>query len=709
MYRLLNTVRLLPSSIIVRLNSTYKIPVQNITNIDDENDEDDNLSLNKTRPPKDLIFADSKSSRFKEKNPRKQKQWLKELEQKHIVPKTPLSSFAKETNTKAENKIIQDRYVTPDGIIREDNFPINFDTELDENDEEKEPDEPKPLAVGGRRYPIWFYAGKLKHLASENKVQATLDYFYKEMMDKERVAPNLFCYQVVIGVCARNGYLTQAFNLYREMKDRGFTTVDSRKMTKIFTLLATACYRASDSKMAIERFRIEYRTFNSLIAAFGKHGHVKMAFQLADEMVEVGFIPNEDTYVSLLIACSAEKTTGFKYAIEIWRRMLAFGVKPNPFHFGLLLNITHNCGLGSPTSLHDLLFPSEPLQFLFDEAETTDIQQKLHQGPSFLSSMDISDRESLSTISNTNDENQHQLISSEIIECQDKSRSSELTSEWWQDPEDIRMGHLLKNHLSPFNNASVLKPNMSYKEPNLVSLRMPNSPAERLMLLGGIPGVLKHMQECNVLPNHIIFNSFLNVIPQLSDHEQALIHISNICQVKPNIQFYNALILRRLQRRSKQEALQVLDLMREECLSPDEYTFSALAKGCENRQDAEQLLNEMTELNLKPNQKVLEAMLRNAFYRTNFPLLSLICESYKTYNLAVNKGFLERIEKFLLDIRSKILAMEHANVDNEQYRLLSSSYNRFQKFYNRWLSEVSYAKRFDQKVSFVYDKPDLKK
>ncbi len=33
--------------------------------------------------------------------------------------------------------------------------------------------------------------------------------------------------------------------------------------------------------------------------------------------------------------------------------------------------------------------------------------------------------------------------------------------------------------------------------------------------------------------------------------------------------------------------------MREQCLSPDEYTFSALAKACENRHDAEQLLNEM--------------------------------------------------------------------------------------------------------------------
>jgi hypothetical protein len=39
-------------------------------------------------------------------------------------------------------------------------------------------------------------------------------------MDKERVAPNLFCYQVVIGICARNGYLKQTFDLYREVNRR---------------------------------------------------------------------------------------------------------------------------------------------------------------------------------------------------------------------------------------------------------------------------------------------------------------------------------------------------------------------------------------------------------------------------------------------------------------------------------------------------------
>lgn len=67
---------------------------------------------------------------------------------------------------------------------------------------------------------------------------------------------------------------------------------------------------------------------------------------------------------------------------------------------------------------------------------------------------------------------------------------------------------------------------------------------------------------------------------------------------------------------------------------------------------------------MKPNQKVLEAMLKNTFYHTNFPLLAFICESYQTCNLPVNKGFLERTEKFLLDIRSKILDMVRINNSN---------------------------------------------
>ena len=201
--------------------------------------------------------------------------------------------------------------------------------------------------------------------------------------------------------------------------------------------------------------------------------------------------------------------------------MLAFDIKPTPFHFGLLMNITQHCGLGSPKSLQDLLFPAQPEQFLLkSEEETNDSEEKAYRGPSFLSAINSFDEEIPQLISTSNDsttandENQQMISvssSSDVIEHQASSSSSEVPSEWWQDPDDVRKGHILKNHLRPFSNANILKPNISYEEPNLISLRMPQSPAERLMLLGGIPGVLKHMQECNVLPNNIIFNSLLHV------------------------------------------------------------------------------------------------------------------------------------------------------------------------------------------------------
>ena len=50
-------------------------------------------------------------------------------------------------------------------------------------------------------------------------------------------------------------------------------------------------------------------------------------------------------------------------------------------------------------------------------------------------------------------------------------------------------------------------------------------------------------------------------------------------------------------------------------------------------------------------------MLPMAFQRNNFPLLSLVCKSYRTYQLPINEESLHRIEKYLLEIRTKILTM----------------------------------------------------
>lgn len=105
MYRILHTTRILSSSIAIRFSSTNKIPIRNQPTIDDDDDDDETIRSKKLTAPKDFIFADSKSSRFKEKNKRKQNQWLKELQQRQITPKTPLTPLLKEE--KPEEKVVR--------------------------------------------------------------------------------------------------------------------------------------------------------------------------------------------------------------------------------------------------------------------------------------------------------------------------------------------------------------------------------------------------------------------------------------------------------------------------------------------------------------------------------------------------------------------------------------------------------------------------
>ena len=104
MLRLLLSARLLSKSVPVRFSSIKQIPIQNQTTVelDDDDDDDDAASMKKVMSPNDYIFADSKSARFKEKNKRKQKQWTKALEQRHILPQTPLSSFTPEDKARIE-------------------------------------------------------------------------------------------------------------------------------------------------------------------------------------------------------------------------------------------------------------------------------------------------------------------------------------------------------------------------------------------------------------------------------------------------------------------------------------------------------------------------------------------------------------------------------------------------------------------------------
>ena len=106
MHRILQTIRLFPTSFVVRLNSTSKVPIRNQPTIDDDDDDERSLRR-KAMSAEDYIFADSKSARFKEKNQRKQKQWMKKIEQRQITPLSPLLKEPRTAPDIPEKKIIR--------------------------------------------------------------------------------------------------------------------------------------------------------------------------------------------------------------------------------------------------------------------------------------------------------------------------------------------------------------------------------------------------------------------------------------------------------------------------------------------------------------------------------------------------------------------------------------------------------------------------
>lgn len=102
MYRILNHVRSTSFLVSRRLNSmNQSSTVEQQWNVDDQDHDDDSQIMNRIKSPTEYVFADSKSAKFREKNKRKQKKWTKDLEQRQIFVKTPISSVIE----KAEKNI----------------------------------------------------------------------------------------------------------------------------------------------------------------------------------------------------------------------------------------------------------------------------------------------------------------------------------------------------------------------------------------------------------------------------------------------------------------------------------------------------------------------------------------------------------------------------------------------------------------------------
>lgn len=344
------------------------------------------------------------------------------------------------------------------------------------------------------------YADMIKTLIRERKIQEAIDVLEVRMLKEDRVKPESYIYNLLLGACGRVGYTKKAFSLFNRMKQRGFGP-KAGTYTALFNACANSPWLEDGLSRAthLRNLMIEkgdeanVTIYNAMIKAFGRCGDLKTAFEIVDEMVAKKLTIKDDTINFLLQASITDKNAGFRHALLVWRKFIDRNIRPTLFSYNLLLRSVRDCGLGEVEVTKDVIARIVGAEGTYlnnaDEAK-------------LLGSGDSEPRET-----------QLQVPPTQVTEI---------------------------NH-----------PNLLARRPhlgNIVSIAEITKPQDRLLLVGGLTGFLRELVENKCKPDIKTFTLLLDCIPNTLVAENELINTMKKFHVKPDVDFCNMLIKRRSMR-----------------------------------------------------------------------------------------------------------------------------------------------------------------
>ena len=211
---------------------------------------------------------------------------------------------------------------------------------------------------------------------------------------------------------------------------------------------------------------------------------------------------------------------------------------PNIFQYNLLLRAARDCGVGDAHFANQLLTGKSTAASLPPGGSSSQpAEQPSHTGMIAVNPASVED----------------------VNNSTDQSQGSDHTS-WWERSEKTSI-EMTVSASERHSDVSVLDqevPNMLNPRGRwrhqVVSLGDLSTPASRLALLGGLPGILRHMKADKVEPNIKTFTQMLDMVPPTREGEADLVHAMSAHGVKPDIDFLNLVIRRRCKHRDLEGA-----------------------------------------------------------------------------------------------------------------------------------------------------------
>lgn len=423
------------------------------------------------------------------------------------------------------------------GGLKTPGTPVKSSSTFDEEDDgdRAEEDYLRDPPSRSQRLNTKQYADIIKDHFRNKRLKEAIDVLEVRMLKEDRVKPENYIYNLLIGECARLGFTKKAFNLFTRMKQRGLK-VTGATYTGLFNACSNTPWLQDGLNKAnhLRQIMLEKgyepnaSNYNAMIKAFGRGGDIATAFSLVDEMQMKRLPVDVQTYNFVLQACVSDPDLGFRHALLVWHKMLRRRIIPDIYSFNLMLRCVRDCGIGDLPTTKDV------------------IEQIL-----------LASRKGLDEVPTLETKLQEDLLL--ISPSLPKEHSN---------PNDVNLYakygvHSFNDQLTTTTNASKLQ-NPSHSEeslsetPNLLSslphlgrlmaLSEVRKPEDRLLLIGGASGFLHEMALAKVEPDIKTFTQLIEVLPPTYAAEKKLLAKLKRMSIKCDIDFFNVLIKKRCMR-----------------------------------------------------------------------------------------------------------------------------------------------------------------
>ena len=241
---------------------------------------------------------------------------------------------------------------------------------------------------------------------------------------------------------------------------------------------------------------------------------------------------------------------------------------------------------------------------------------------------------------------------------------------------------------------ATLMPNLLEKSPKagqIVGMGKIKSAQERFILLGGLDGFLRvAVNTFNANLDIKTFSQLIHCIENTREAEDDLISRMASLSIQPDIDFFNQLLRRRVQRKDYRGGKGLMSHVHDLGLIPNIQTHGCLAMCCCSPKDIFDFLREMKGQEIRPNLQIMTSLIRIGGMKCMIPgVVTRLLKTMDSLHMKPDKICVETLERFNQQYRKQVLAHErgkpcHFAVKKELERG-APDWREFGSYYYDWL------------------------